>query len=105
MRSATCLEVWQHKLHVAILSQPGGEIIVMATSAAGGINTVLYSYWRSSCSFRVRIMLHWKSIAFTYRAVHLARGEQLQDAHSAVNPLRQVPALDIDGNILVESQG
>ena len=50
-------------------------------------------------------MLHWKSIAFTYRAVHLARGEQLQDAHSAVNPLRQVPALDIDGNILVESQG
>lgn len=67
--------------------------------------TVLHSYWRSSCSYRVRIMLHWKGLPFAYHAVHLVRGEQRADAHAAFNPLLQVPALEIDGAVLVESQG
>ena len=69
--------------------------------------TTLFSYWRSSSSYRVRIALHWKEIAFAYKAVHLVRGggEQLSDAYAAVNPLRQVPALEIDGTVIVESQG
>ena len=71
------------------------------------METKLFSYWRSSSSYRVRIVLHWKGIAFTYKAVHLVRGggEQLTDAYAAVNPLRQVPALEIDGTVIVESQG
>ena len=34
-------------------------------------NVVLYSYWRSSCSWRVRIALNIFKIAYEYRAVHL----------------------------------
>ena len=38
----------------------------------------LYGYWRSSCSWRVRIALHYKEINFQYIPVHLVRdgGEQ-----------------------------
>ena len=41
---------------------------------------MLYSYWRSSCSYRVRIALELKGLAYEYHAVHLVRdgGEQHQ---------------------------
>jgi len=55
---------------------------------------VLYSYWRSSCSWRVRIALHLKNVDYEYRAIHLVKdgGEQLKDEYRDVNPLAQVPA-------------
>ena len=42
---------------------------------------VLYSYWRSSCSWRVRIALEYKKIDYDYKAVHLVKdgGEQFQE--------------------------
>lgn len=55
----------------------------------------LYSYWRSSCSWRVRIGLHWKGIEFSYRAVDLVKGEQWDEAHGRRSPMHQVPALDV----------
>ncbi len=55
----------------------------------------LYSYYRSSCSYRVRIGLHLKEISFDYKAVHLLKsgGEQFQEEFKPINPLSQVPCL------------
>lgn len=64
---------------------------------------VLYSYFRSSCSWRVRIGLAIKGIEYDYKPVNLLKGEQLGDAYLAVNPSGQVPTLDIDGLKLTQS--
>lgn len=57
----------------------------------------LYSYWRSSSSWRVRIALAWKRLAYEYVAVHLLKegGEQHQRAFRALNPMEQVPVLGV----------
>jgi maleylacetoacetate isomerase len=59
---------------------------------------VLYSYWRSSAAFRVRIALNLKGLRYETRAVHLVRdgGEQHSAAYAALNPLELVPTL-VDG--------
>ena len=56
----------------------------------------LYSYWRSSSSWRVRIALHLKGVAFESRAVDLREGAQFSDAHRARNPTAQVPVLEVE---------
>jgi maleylpyruvate isomerase len=58
----------------------------------------LYSYWRSSCSWRVRIALNLKGLAYTYEAVHLLKdgGQQHSDAYRALNPMRTVPTLEFE---------
>ncbi len=53
----------------------------------------LYSYFRSSASYRVRIALALKGLAFEYAAVHLVNKEQLSDAFRALSPAQLVPAL------------
>lgn len=67
--------------------------------------TVLYSYWRSSCSWRVRIALALKKIDYEYKAVHLVKngGEQYLSSYKEKNPMAQVPTLEIDGIILTQS--
>jgi maleylacetoacetate isomerase len=59
----------------------------------------LYSYWRSSASYRVRIALALKGVEYEYLPVHLLRngGEQNQAAYRALNPQGRVPLL-IDGD-------
>ena len=66
---------------------------------------VLYTYWRSSSAYRVRIALNLKGIDYESRPVHLVRdgGEQKTDEYRAINPLGLVPALVIDGQALVQS--
>lgn len=54
---------------------------------------VLYNYFRSSTSYRVRIALHLKNLAFDYRAVHLLKSEQQTTEFRRLNPLGEVPAL------------
>src|SRR5512147_2020654 len=56
----------------------------------------LHSYWRSSCSWRVRIALRWKGLPFAYRAVNLLHGEQFADAHRERNPMSTVPLLEVE---------
>lgn len=58
----------------------------------------LWSYWRSSCAYRVRIALGLKGLPFEYQAVHLLHqgGEQHQPAFGQLNPQRQVPVLELD---------
>jgi maleylacetoacetate isomerase len=55
----------------------------------------LYSYWRSSAAYRVRIGLNLKGLAYEIVPVHLLRdgGEQLTDAFAANNPQKLVPVL------------
>ena len=58
----------------------------------------LWSYWRSSCAYRVRIALGLKGIDYEYAPVNLLRdgGQQHQTAFGAVNPQRQVPVLEFE---------
>ena len=57
----------------------------------------LYSYWRSSCSWRVRIALNLKGLPYEYVPVHLVKdgGQQNSDAYRAINPMRTVPTLEV----------
>jgi maleylacetoacetate isomerase/maleylpyruvate isomerase len=53
----------------------------------------LYSYFRSSASFRVRIALALKGLDYDYLSVHLQRNEQARPEYAARNPLKLVPLL------------
>ena len=53
----------------------------------------LYSYFRSSASFRVRIALALKSLPHDYKTIHLVRNEQNGPDYAAVSPQRLVPSL------------
>ena len=64
---------------------------------------VLFDYWRSSASYRVRIALNLKGVAYDAVSVDLAGGAQRDPAYRARNPQGLVPALDIDGHRLVQS--
>ncbi len=66
---------------------------VAIPAEAAPSDLVLYSYWRSSSSWRVRIGLELKGLAWEYRAVDLRAGAQRSDAHLARNPTGQVPVL------------
>jgi maleylacetoacetate isomerase len=65
----------------------------------------LYSYWRSSAAYRVRIALHLKGLAFEVVPVHLMRGggEQFSAAYRALNPQSRVPTLEVDGRVITQS--
>jgi maleylpyruvate isomerase len=58
----------------------------------------LYNYWRSSASWRVRIALAYKGVAYEYVAVNILPGvgENRQDGYRALNPMAQVPTLVLD---------
>lgn len=63
---------------------------------------VLYSYWRSSCSWRVRLALQLKGIEYEYRAVNLLKGEHKSDEYKKINAASMVPSLVfLDGPVPV----
>ena len=65
----------------------------------------LYSYFRSSAAYRVRIALHLKGLAFDTIPVHLLQdgGLQHSPAYTAINPAQLVPALVDGGQVLGQS--
>lgn len=64
----------------------------------------LYGYFRSSASYRVRIALNLKGLAYQQIALHLRRGEQRTDESLARNPQGLVPVLKLgDGTCLTQS--
>lgn len=65
----------------------------------------LYTYFRSSAAYRVRIALNLKGLAWETVPVHLLRGggEQHQPDYLALNPNGLVPALDDEGLLLTQS--
>jgi maleylpyruvate isomerase len=58
---------------------------------------VLHNYWRSSASYRVRIGLGLKGLAYDYVAVNIiaGEGEQKRDDYRDKNPMAQVPTLEV----------
>ena len=63
----------------------------------------LYSYFRSSASYRVRIALALKGIAYDYLPIHLVKGEQRSAPFAALSADRLVPVLEVDGVPLAQS--
>jgi maleylacetoacetate isomerase len=63
----------------------------------------LYTYFRSSAAFRVRIALGLKGLAWEPAAVHLPKGEHRDSVYGSINPQALLPTLDVDGNLLVQS--
>lgn len=63
----------------------------------------LYTYFRSSAAYRVRIALNLKGVPYESVPVNLLKGEQLEGAYSSVNPQKRLPALDIGGQVLTQS--
>ena len=66
---------------------------------------VLYDYWRSTASYRVRIALNLKGIAYRQEPVNLVLdgGQQHQAEYRALNPQGLVPVLVHDGQVLSQS--
>ena len=58
----------------------------------------LYTYWRSSCSWRVRIALNLKVLDYELHPVHLVKdgGEQHSEWYREINPQAQLPTLELD---------
>lgn len=66
----------------------------------------LYTYWRSSCSWRVRIALNLKGLEYELHTVNLVKdgGEQHSEWYRAINPQAQLPTLELaDGTHLTQS--
>lgn len=61
----------------------------------------LYSYWRSTTSYRVRIALNMKGIAFETIPVNLVNGEQTSATYAALNPAKAVPTLVTDNGLVL----
>jgi maleylacetoacetate isomerase len=71
------------------------------------VKAILFSSWRSSCSYRVRICLNYKKILYEIKPVNLASlatsNDNFNEELKKNNPMCYVPALQIDGNTLIES--
>ncbi|EGR26969.1 maleylacetoacetate isomerase, putative [Ichthyophthirius multifiliis] len=66
-------------------------------------NIVLYSYFRSSTSWRVRIALNLKKIQYEIKPINLLQSEQKSEYFTKINPNQAVPALEYKGQIIIES--
>lgn len=64
---------------------------------------VLYDYWRSSASYRVRIALNLKGVEYDRVPVNLLENEQQAEDYRARNPQGFVPMLEMDGQRLTQS--
>ena len=67
------------------------------------MKVVLYDYWRSSASYRVRIALELKGVVYERSDVNLLDGSQRSDTNRARNRQGFVPTLEVDGRSLVQS--
>ncbi len=78
-----------------------GSIDAMLSGYALLMN--LYSYFRSSASFRVRIALEIKGLPYDYVAVHIARGDHKKPPYADLSADTLVPLLEVDGLQLSQS--
>jgi maleylacetoacetate isomerase len=63
----------------------------------------LYTLWRSSAAYRVRIALNVKGLAFESVARSLVNREHHSAAYTELNPQRLIPALEVDGAVIAQS--
>ncbi|XP_055816464.1 glutathione S-transferase zeta class-like isoform X2 [Solanum dulcamara] len=76
------------------------KISILAGSGEKSKKLQLYSYWTSSCAFRVRIALNLKGLEYEYKAVNLLKGEERDPEYLKLNPLGYVPTL-VDGDAII----
>ncbi len=62
-----------------------------------------YEYWRSSAAYRVRIALNWKGLDYESVGKDLVGGAHRAADYKAINPQGFVPALDLDGELYIQS--
>lgn len=67
------------------------------------MEATLYSYWRSSCSWRVRIALAYKNIHYTTVPINLLHSVQSSEEYTAKNFMAQVPTLKLGDLTLTQS--
>ena len=65
--------------------------------------TILYGYWRSSATYRTRIALNLKGLAYDAVPVDLGAAEQRGEAYLDVNSQGMVPTLEIEGRRIHQS--
>lgn len=63
----------------------------------------VYGFWRSIASFRVRVALRLKGLAFEETSIDILSGEQFEPGYAAVNAERVVPTFIHDGHSLFQS--
>lgn len=63
----------------------------------------LYSYWRSSSAYRVRIALNLKGLRYVQKHVNLRNGDQHDASYKAINPQGMVPTLVDGSRVLTQS--
>jgi maleylacetoacetate isomerase len=63
----------------------------------------LYTYYRSTAAFRVRIALNIKGVPYDSISLHLRNGEHRTDDYRKVNPQGLIPALDDEGVVISQS--
>jgi maleylacetoacetate isomerase len=63
----------------------------------------LYTYFRSSAAFRVRIALNLKGLVYEPAFVHLPKGEHRKPEYGALNPQALLPTLEDGGRRLTQS--
>ena len=64
---------------------------------------ILHGYWRSGTSYRTRIALNLKGLAYERHGIDLRQGDQRSEAYLRLNPQGLVPALEIEGAVLTQS--
>ena len=64
---------------------------------------ILHGYWRSGASYRVRIALNLKGLTYEQAGHDLRQGRQKTPDYLALNPQGMVPALEVDGQVLIQS--
>jgi len=64
---------------------------------------ILHGYWRSGAAWRTRIALALKGLDYAQQGVDLRTGAQRSPAFVALNPQGMVPALEVDGAVLIQS--
>ena len=64
----------------------------------------LYSFFRSSAAYRVRIALNLKGLSYETVGIHLTKAKNLAPEFRAINPQMRVPALALPGgDVLIQS--
>jgi maleylacetoacetate isomerase/maleylpyruvate isomerase len=63
----------------------------------------LYTYYRSTAAFRVRIALNIKGVPFESICMHLRTAAHKAPEYVALNPQGLIPALDDNGVVISQS--
>ncbi len=81
------------------------EIALITENTESALVLKLYSYWRSSASYRLRIALEMKGVAYDTISIdlHPEVKQHQSDAYRRLNPQMRVPAIEVDGEVIGQS--